>query len=146
MTIRVMHFATANGGRTHGKERDKAQTDTQACSESLKDGKNDPRLREPKFIGNHSQSIPHGMLGGLVSGNADIAWSISRFMHNRQCMIRWRPVLERRIGLCASSELARFIVRESGSVAIRTIPPEFQFWVNGYEAICAELSAPAACK
>ena len=29
-----MLFATANGGRTDGKEQDKAQTDTQACSEA----------------------------------------------------------------------------------------------------------------
>jgi hypothetical protein len=29
-----MLFATANGGRTDGKEQDNAQTDTQACAET----------------------------------------------------------------------------------------------------------------
>ena len=51
--------------------------------------KKDPRLREPNFIGNYSESIPYGMLRGLVSGNAPEYCNHKAHMRPRHASQLW---------------------------------------------------------
>jgi hypothetical protein len=74
-------------GRERGKNKNQGAPgpDSRTRKGNKSDGESSPTRSSTWF-----SVEPKSDLAGSVLVNADIAWSISRFMHNRQWMNRWQ--------------------------------------------------------